>query len=130
MKQRIIIDVTFGGVCLVILDWKVSRRRHFRPYHDKGSRRGRLCGEKIRVSRPCCSRCGTIFSTTNGKREKSVSFAASAGLSFPGIYVPRTMTSEGAKKKRPAPTATAEGTCPFVVNIGNAPTPKFHGICI
>ena len=77
------------------------------------------------MSRPCCSRCGTIFSTTNGKREKSVPFAASAGLSFPGIYVPTTMTSEGAKKKRPAPTATAEGTCPLVVNIGNAPTPKF-----
>ena len=41
---------------------------------------------------------GNLLGGTNWEREKKVSLAADAGLSFRGIYDQRTMTNEGAKR--------------------------------
>ena len=60
-----------------------------------------------------------LYGVSNGEWEKKVSLAASAGLSFPGIYGQRTMTSEGTETS--VHTASKADTCLSVVNIGNAP---------
>ena len=62
---------------------------------------------------------GLSFQCNKWGREKRVSLAASALLSFTGIHGRRTMTNEGSK-----PTASTAGTCLSVMNIRNAPMPN------
>ena len=42
-----------------------------------------------------------LFGITNGDKEKRASLAASAGLSFSGVYGQRTMTNEVTKRNIP-----------------------------
>ena len=62
---------------------------------------------------------GLSFQCNKWGREKRVSHAAGALLSFTGIHGQRIMTNEGSK-----PPASTAGTCLSVMNIGNAPMPN------
>ena len=66
---------------------------------------------------------GSLLGAQWGNGER-LWLAACMGLSFPNICSQRTMTSKGAKKKRPTRTASTAGTCLFVVTVGNASVPK------